>query len=196
MSAAVSAAVSAAAMRARMAAAAEELAGVAGRIDPAGLEALAGRIAAAGRIVVAGCGRERLMLMALAMRLAHLGLAAAVQGETTAPPVGPGDLLLASAGPGDLPTVTALMARARAAGAEVALLTAEPDRVAPLADLVVTVPAQTMASDTGPRASSALPMGSLYEGALFLLSEALVLELADRLGVARAAMRARHTNLE
>jgi 6-phospho-3-hexuloisomerase len=39
-------------------------------------------------------------------------------------------------------------------------------------------------------------MGSVYEGALFLAAEALVIELRERLGVAPAAMRARHANLE
>jgi 6-phospho-3-hexuloisomerase len=53
-----------------------------------------------------------------------------------------------------------------------------------------------MANDTGPSVASVLPMGSLYEGAQFLLFELVVLQLRDRLGVAPEAMRARHTNLE
>jgi D-arabinose 5-phosphate isomerase GutQ len=48
------------------------------------------------------------------------------------------------------------------------------------------------------RASSLakLPMGSLYEGAMFVLFEMVVLDLADVLGQSPAQMRARHTNLE
>ncbi len=65
-----------------------------------------------------------------------------------------------------------------------------------LADVVVHVPAQTMADDRGAARSSVLPMGSLFEGALFVLFEAVVLRLIDRLGVEPEAMRARHTNLE
>jgi 6-phospho-3-hexuloisomerase len=173
-----------------------ELGAVLGRLDPGALGALAGRIARARRIVLYGCGREGLMLRALAMRLHHLGLATGYQGEMTCPPVGQGDLFLCSAGPGELSTVTALMRVARQAGAEVAFLTAEAEaEAAALADLVVRVPAQTMARD---RASptSTLPLGSLYEGALFLIFEALVLDLQARLGVSPEAMRARHTNLE
>ncbi|NND20292.1 MAG: 6-phospho-3-hexuloisomerase, partial [Silicimonas sp.] len=45
-------------------------------------------------------------------------------------------------------------------------------------------------------ATSLLPMGSVYEGALFLLFEIMILRLRDRLGVTPDAMRARHTNLE
>jgi 6-phospho-3-hexuloisomerase len=53
-----------------------------------------------------------------------------------------------------------------------------------------------MARDTGPGARSVLPMGSVYEGALFLLFEVMVLRLRDILGATPEAMRARHTNLE
>ncbi|MCC6304617.1 MAG: SIS domain-containing protein [Rhodobacteraceae bacterium] len=183
-------------MGGHLAAAAAEVAAAAGGTDAAALAAAAARIAAAGRIAVHGCGREGLMMRALAMRLHHLGLAVGVVGEMTAPPVGAGDLLLASDGPGGLATVAALVGRAREAGAAVVLFTAEPGAaVAAAADLVVTIPAQTMARDQH-RPDSALPMGSVYEGALLLAGEALVLALARRLKVAPAAMRARHANLE
>jgi 6-phospho-3-hexuloisomerase len=39
-------------------------------------------------------------------------------------------------------------------------------------------------------------MGSLFEGAQFLVFELLVLALRDRLGEPAERMRARHTNLE
>jgi D-arabinose 5-phosphate isomerase GutQ len=45
-------------------------------------------------------------------------------------------------------------------------------------------------------ARAKLPMGSLYEGAMFVLFEMVVLELASVLGQIPAQMRARHTNLE
>jgi 6-phospho-3-hexuloisomerase len=86
---------------------------------------------------------------------------------------------------------------ARKAGAGIALVTAQPSgRCAELADLVLTLPAQTMADDQGSRATSVLPMGSLFEGALFVLFEVMVLKLKDRLGITAEAMRANHTNLE
>ena len=175
----------------------DELRQVTDRIDPAGIDAACALIASAGRIVIYGCGREGLMLRALAMRLHHLGLAVAMQGDMTAPPLGEGDLFLTSAGPGELATVTALMQVARRAGASTLFLTAEPETPsAALASLVLTIPAQTMARDQGAAATSTLPMGSLYEGALFLLFEIMVLDLKDRLGITPEAMRARHTNME
>jgi 6-phospho-3-hexuloisomerase len=39
-------------------------------------------------------------------------------------------------------------------------------------------------------------MGSLYEGALFVLFEVMILKLRERVHVDPAVMRANHTNLE
>ena len=181
----------------RAAAAAGEVGDACGGIDPAELSVLAAALVGARRIVVHGVGREGLMMRALAMRLHHLGLGAHVAGDMSAPPIGPGDLLLVSAGPGHFATVEALVRIACDAGARTACVTAQPDGPTPRAcDLVLTIPAQTMADDAGPAPASTLPMGSLFEGAQFLAFELLVLDLRDRLGVAPDAMRARHTNLE
>ncbi len=175
-------------------AAAELVAGAAGT-DPVALGDLVQDLATARRIATFGCGREGLMLRALTMRLYHLGLDIHVVGDMSCPPLGEGDLLLVASGPGDLSTVAALIGQARAAGARTACLTAQPHGPDPAAcDLVLTIPAQTMADDqTG---ASLLPMGSVFEGAMFLVSEILVLTLRDRLQETAASMRARHTNLE
>ena len=58
------------------------------------------------------------------------------------------------------------------------------------------IPAQTMASDQGAARTSVLPMGSLFEGALFLLFEIMVLKLQALTKATPEAMRARHTNME
>ncbi len=173
-----------------------EIAAVAEVLDDAGVEAACQRIAAARHVMLFGCGREALQLRGFAMRLHHLGRPVSVQGDMAAPPLGKGDLFLCSAGPGDLASVTALMRRAAEAGAEVLFLTAEPGTPsAALADQVLAIPAQTMASDRAAPAS-ALPMGSLYEGALFVLFEVMVRRLMQILGESPETMRARHTNIE
>lgn len=175
----------------------DELRAVLGGIDPAAVEVLAEAVASARRIALYGVGREGLMMKALGMRLFHLGLDAHIVGDMTTPPVGPGDLLLVSAGPGYFSTVAALIGVARDAGARVACITAQPDGDCPrAADLVLTLPAQTMADDAGPAPASVLPMGSLYEGAQYLFFELFVLKLRERLGITGEAMRANHTNLE
>ena len=192
-----------------------ELRAVASRIDGEAVARACEMIAEARRVVLYGCGREGLQLRGFAMRLHHLGRAVAMQGDMAAPPVGPGDLLIVSAGPGELATVTALMRVAGSAGASILFLTAQPETPsAALASHVLTIPAQTMAddqveaddqakandpaktNDQHGAARSVLPMGSVYEGALFLLFEIMVLMLRDRLGISPEAMRANHTNLE
>jgi len=178
-----------------LARAARELAEGASGTSEAELAALVEALAMARQVALYGCGREGLMMRALAMRLYHLGLSVQMVGDMACPPLGPGDLFLVSSGPGRLSTVAALVGQARASGARIACITAEPQGPDPrAADLVVTIPAQTMARD---QASSALlPMGSIFEGAQFLIFELLVLRLRDRLGETPASMRDRHTNLE
>ncbi len=152
-------------------------------------------ILAAKRIALYGVGREGLQMKGFAMRLFHLGLDAHVVGDMTTPPLGAGDLLIVSAGPGAFSTVLALEGVARGAGARVAVVTAQPGgEAARAADVVTHIPAQTMADDrTG---HSVLPMGSLYETAQMVFFELVILRLRDRLGETAESMRARHTNLE
>ena len=88
--------------------------------------------------------------------------------------LGQGDLLIVSAGPGNFSTVAALMGVARRDGARTLVVTAQADsECAHAADVVLPIPAQTMADDAGP-ATSVLPMGSLYEGAQYILFEVMI----------------------
>jgi 6-phospho-3-hexuloisomerase len=153
-------------------------------------------IAQAKRVAVYGVGREGLQIKGFAMRLFHLGLKSAVVGEMTTPAIEEGDLLIVSAGPGDFSTVSALIGVAKGSGARVLVLTANAEGAAALrADTVLFIPAQTMADDEGEK-RSVLPMGSLYEAGLFVVSELLILSLSERLSVAASTMRSNHTNLE
>ena len=77
-----------------------EIRSVFGRVAPGTADSMCGEILNARRIACYGVGREGLMMKALSMRLMHLGLDAHVAGDMTTPPVGQGDLLIASAGPG------------------------------------------------------------------------------------------------
>jgi len=177
-------------------AALDEIGAVFARLDDSAVDEACARIARARRVVVFGGGRERLQIMGFAMRLYHMGRDVAVEGDMTTPPVGPGDLFIVTVGPGEISTALALLGVARDAGADIMVLTAQPQgRAAGYADFVLTIPAQTMADDQEDRVSI-LPMGSLYEGALFLLFEVMILKLRDRLGVTPELMRANHTNLE
>jgi 6-phospho-3-hexuloisomerase len=175
----------------------DELGAALKRVDEAAIHTACGMIVRAGKVGTYGCGREALQIRGFAMRLFHLGLPVSVVGDMTMPLLGPGDVFLASSGPGETSTVLALMDIARKAGATNLLLTGEPkSSAAKLADFTLLIPAQTMASDQGASRSSVLPMGSVFEGALFLLFEIMVLKLRELLGATPDEMRARHTNME
>ena len=91
---------------------------------------------------------------------------------------------------------------AKSNGARVLLLTAQPESgsCAKHADVVAHVPAQTMADDheeSGEiKSRPLLPMGSLYEGAMFVLFEMVVYKLGEIFAESPEAVRSRHTNLE
>ena len=81
------------------------------------------------------------------------------------------------------------------------LLTAQPDTGSCVkhASAVAYVAAQTMADDADAgvvKSRPLLPMGSVYEGALFVLFEMVVYKLGEALGESPDAVRSRHTNLE
>jgi 6-phospho-3-hexuloisomerase len=174
-----------------------ELSAVLARVDEAQVEEVCHLLASARRIGTHGLGREGLQMRGLAMRMFHLGMPVGVVGDMTMPPLGAGDVFFVSSGPGETTTVLTLMKVAREAGATVVLVTAEPQgSAAGLADVTLLIPAQTMASDQGAAKTSVLPMGSAFEGAMFVLFEVMVLKLKGLLGASPDTMRARHTNME
>ncbi|KAF5177346.1 3-hexulose-6-phosphate isomerase [Thalictrum thalictroides] len=150
-------------------------------------------------VFIYGVGREGLMLKAFCMRLAHLGLSAHCVGDMTTPPISSSDLLIVSAGPGGFSTVDAICGIARSNGARILVITAQPETGSAVkyATSVAFLPAQTMANDDDQNSqSSLLPMGSVYEGALFVLFEMVVFKLTQILAQTPEAVRSRHTNLE
>ena len=166
------------------------------RLTADAADRMCGEILHARRIVCYGVGREGLMMKALCMRLMHLGLDAHMVGDMTTPPISSSDLLIASAGPGTFSTVMALLGVARGAGARTMVVTAQPAGRAPaMADVVIELPAQTMANDRGGPASL-LPMGSLYEAAQLVFFDLISILLREKTGQSPDQMRARHTNLE
>jgi 6-phospho-3-hexuloisomerase len=150
---------------------------------------------AARRIACYAGGREGLVMRGLVMRLFHAGLDVHYVGDMTTPAVGPGDLVVLSCGPGRISMVEALAGVARRDGAWVLYLTAQP-RTPPagLADRVVHIAAQTMADDRN--SAAALPMGSAYEIALFVLVDLVTNEVRRRRSESVEELRSRHTNLE
>jgi 6-phospho-3-hexuloisomerase len=177
-------------------AAVADLEGVIARLKDDAADDLIEAILGARRICTYGAGREGLALRGFCMRLYHMGLDAHVVADMTTPPVGPGDLLIVTAGQGWLDTAETFMKVAKNAGAGTAIVTARPvGRGARKADIRLVIPAQTLADDRG-AGVSILPMGSLFEISEAIVFELIILKLRERIGETADTMRARHTNLE
>lgn len=168
----------------------DEMRTVFAAMEPNAPSKLASEVQRARRTLIYGVGRNGLVLQALAMRLMHLGLDGHFVGQLSTPPIGPGDLLIAAMALGRLPTADAVVTKASETKARILIVTARPRLVAN-ADVVINLPAQTMADPM----KSVLPLGSPFELALSILCELAVVELMQKLGLSNADLAKRHTNL-
>jgi len=174
----------------------EELKKTLSGVDPEACEALISHIIKAKRVFVAAAGRSALSIKAFAMRLMHLGLTVYVMGEVVTPAIGQGDLLLIGSGSGETDSLVAAAKKAKAYGADLALITIMPESsIGKIADEVVRISAPTSKADTG--FVSIQPGGSCFEQSMLLLLDACVIRIAELCKLdAEANLRLRHANLE
>jgi len=166
------------------------------RIDESQVEAFIEFIGNARRIVLIGAGREGLATRAFTMRLMHLGLDAHWIWDDTTPGIGTGDLLIATSGSGEIGHIHYVVETAKKQGAGIALVTGDPHKkTSELADLVLFVPASVYLG-TADVVPSVQPMGNLFEQALLITFDMIVMMLRDRLDITPEAMEKRHRNLE
>lgn len=167
-------------------------------VSPEAVNSLRQDIIDARRIFVAGQGRSGLCMAGFAMRLMHLDLDVHVVGAVTTPAIGPGDLLIIGSGSGRTQTLVQYARRARELNAQVALITIAPgSAVGAHADTEIHIAAvspKRQETDAGLRSSQ--PMASLFEQALGILLDIVVMQLMDDLNVDQQTMLARHANLE
>jgi len=162
---------------------------------PEEIDRLLEAILQARGVFCSGQGRSGFMVKAFAMRLVHVGLHAHVVGETTTPSIGAGDLLVAASGSGQTRTTLAIVEAARERGARTACITAHPQSpIGRAVDLVVELHGQI--TSVAPHGKSIQPPGSLFEQALLVFCDAMVMSLVERFGTTEEEMRARHTKLE
>jgi 6-phospho-3-hexuloisomerase len=110
--------------------------------------------------------------------------------------IGQADILLLSASLREIATVIALMDVAREAQAKTMVITAQPSGKAPQqGNVVIPLPAQTMANDTGETAGL-LQIGSLFETAQLIFFDFVSIVLREKLKQSADEMRRRPTNLD
>ena len=167
------------------------------RIHHGEAELLLDAIERAKRIFCAGAGRSGLMMRTFAMRLMHMGMNAYVVGETVTPAIARGDLLVIGSGSGETGSLLTMALKAKAIGADVALLTVMPESsIARHADLAVTIPATTAKVEGPSNTDTVQSRGSLFEQCLFILLESVILSLMQRSSFQPDSIMARHANLE
>jgi 6-phospho-3-hexuloisomerase len=152
-------------------------------------------ISTAKRIFVEGEGRSGLAMRMAAMRLMHLGLQDYVVGETIAPSIRAGDLLIACSGSGQTEGVVAIATKAKAIGAGVIAVTTQVDSpLGRIADTIVQLNAA--AKQDRSQHQSQQFAGSLFEQSTLLLFDALFYVLAQNMDKSAETLWAQHTNLE
>jgi 6-phospho-3-hexuloisomerase len=173
-----------------------ELGRIPERLDEGQISTFMQAILQAPRIFCIGAGREGLATRAFSMRLMHLGKEVHWIWDDTTPAIGAGDLPIAASGSGEIGHIDYVVDRAKAAGAEIAVVTADPaGRTARMARVVLWLPAAAFKAKADVVASGQ-PMGNLFEQALLLLFDQIVVALAAEMPMTAQAMAARHRNVE
>ncbi|WP_289038328.1 6-phospho-3-hexuloisomerase [uncultured Zobellia sp.] len=149
----------------------------------------------AEHIFIMGAGRTGLMMKAAAMRLMHLGYKVHVVGETTAPAIEKGDVLIAGSGSGTTSGIVRAAETAKKVGASVLCFTTNADsRLALLANHTVTIPAAQKQERN--ETISKQYAGSLFEQSLLLVFDALIQTLWGLEGSSTSELWKRHANME
>lgn len=158
---------------------------------PAGtVQNLAARILEADHVYLSGAGRTGLVVKALAMRLAQIGLEVHVAGEPTAPAIITGDLLVVASGTGASRLPLRHLEVARTAGARVySVVGKEESDLARAADWTSWLPVAEVQENP-------YPLGGLFEATLLLLFDLLVEEIRAQLRMTEQDLERRHANLE
>ena len=176
---------------------AAEIGGALAKIDDHSIAEMADLLAHAPAIFASGAGRSGCMLRAAVMRFMHMGIPTHVIGEIATPAGAAGDVLLVGSGSGETGTLKAVAAKAKQLGMKIAVITISADStLGRLADVCVEIPAPTPKRTDGGQGASVQPMGSLFEQAMLLLLDSIVMDVMAKKEIAAAQMFVRHANLE
>lgn len=152
-------------------------------------------IRSAGRIFVDGAGRSGYMMRCFAMRLMHIGFCTYFLGETVTPGAREKDILIVGSGSGETGSLVARAKKARKIGCKIAVITISGCcSLGSLADWVIEIPAPTAKIET--EYKSIQPMGNLFEQALLLTCEIMIMKIMEKTGISSDEMFKNHANLE
>ena len=174
----------------------KELKEVFDMMDDSSVRELVEAVKSYDRIFTIGAGREGLSTKAFAMRLTHLGKTSHWIWDDTTPSIGKGDLLIDACGPGHIDTIDQVVRYAKAAGATIATVSAaESGYCVDRADIKVKLPAAAYRA-SGKFVETKQPMGNLFEHALYIMYDIVIMMAREEMGMPEEEMVARHRNIE
>jgi 6-phospho-3-hexuloisomerase len=174
----------------------KEIATVLDRMRDDGARRLVTELERTKRVYISGVGRSGLVVKAFGQRLMHLGWEVHLADEISAPAIKRGDLLIACSGTGTTELTLYMARKARRIGARCMALTA--DAKSPLgrtARCTIVIPAG-IERNNGSNVPSRQPARALFEQALFIFLDSIILTLKERLGISAKKLSRRHANLE
>lgn len=175
----------------------EELTENAKRVSAEEMNHFADTILGANRVFVAGAGRSGFVARAFSNRLMHLGLTVYFVGEPTTTAIQAGDVLVIGSGSGETGSLVVMAKKAKKLGAKLATMTIYPEAaIGSMADAVLTIPGATPKSGLADTVKSVQPMGSAFEQMCWLVSDAVIMLLMDKMGKTEEEMFKLHANLE
>jgi len=164
-----------------------------GELDEASLESGIRLILGSGKVFVYGAGRSGWVGRAFAQRLMQVGLRAFYVGEATTPGLEEGDTLVVISGTGKTASTLALAQRAKELGGRILAVTSRADSpLGSLADSIIHVEGRTK----GSASKSLMPLSTIFLTLTQAVLDAIVVEVASRLGATEASLLSRHANIE
>lgn len=150
----------------------------------------------ADRIFLSGVGRTGYIMRCFSMRLAQAGYDAYWIGNVNTPSAHSGDLLILGSGSGETGTLREYASKAKRLGVSQILFTIHPQSsLGGMADQIIEIKASSKYA-SGKEKQSFQPMGALFEEALLITTEGIVLELMEKNQISESEMQKRHANLE
>ena len=165
-------------------------------VDVAQVAAFEEALLEARHVFVTGLGRTGLMARGFAMRLMHLGRKVFHVGDVITPAIRDGDLLVICTRTGRSQVLRHYINIARRGGARVAVVTADAGSpVARDADVVLCLDDRpALGREEGPAVRH--PLGSLFEQALLVVLDQIVISLMGRLELTETDLERVHTTFE
>jgi len=161
------------------------------------LKAFEEEVLSSNRIFATGLGRSGLMMRGFAMRLMHLGRRVYHVGDVITPAIRQGDLLVIGSRTGHSRVLKLFIEIAHQAKARVAVATADPEsRVASGADAVLTIDDRLVVESGKRHGKPYLPLGSLFEQALLLVLDQVVVDLMAALDLTERDLERIHSRFE